>query len=407
MKDSGNITTIPKLLTHYGLYVFAFSLPISFVPAEFAIALICIGLFMGGGGNRQRQFYPIKLYIPFAFYIAWNMLASSFSPRPAHSLFALADNEWPSLIMLVMIAVVDDVKVLKRMLYLWLTTASIAAVYGIFQTLTGMQFHRSDALGPMGQYFRATGFNGFYLTFAGFMMSVFFVSSCLCFQQDKNNRWRYSIAALVSFLAILGTFARSIWLSFSAAIPVFGFIKGRRLGSMVITGFTLCILLCLIFIPAIRDRAFSIVVPSENQTRLNLWKTTLNISKDFPVLGIGEDNFDYYFEHYKVPGFYDATGHPHNDFLNVLVNSGIPGLVGFLWIWTVVLWYGFKTQKNSSNPFLKELALGSSLAVIGFLVGGIFQNYYGTFANCWGWWLMAGFIMTSHKLSFEKKGSHT
>jgi putative inorganic carbon (HCO3(-)) transporter len=307
----------------------------------------------------------------------------------------------------VMITAIDDIKVLKRMLYLWLLTSSIAAVYGIVQTLTGIQFHRPDALGPMGQYFRAAGFNGFYLTFAGFMMSVFFVSSCLCFQQDRTYRWHYSIAALLSFIAILGTFARSIWLSFSVAIPVFAFIKGKRLGSIVMTGFTVCILLCLIFIPAIRERAFSILVPSENQTRLNLWKTTLNISRDFPVLGIGEDNFDYYFERYKVQGFYDVTAHPHSDYLNVLVNSGIPGLFGFLWIWTVVLWHGFKVQKNSSDSFLKELALGATLAVVGFLVSGLFQNYYGTFANCWGWWFMAGIIMTTYKLSFQKNERHT
>jgi O-antigen ligase len=390
--------TFSKKITRYGLYIFAFSIPITFVPAEFGIVIAFIGWLLEGVLNRNWQYYPTKLYIPLLFYIAWNILASGISPRPMHSLAALVDNEWPMFIMLLMFSTIDDIRVVKRIMNLWLFTASIAAVYGIWQTFTGIQFHRSGLMGPMGNYFRATGFNGFYLTFAGLMMSVFLVSLCISFQPGLNSRWKYILAALMSFFAVLGTFARSIWLSFAVAIPVFGFMKGKRIGSIVTIGFIIIVLFCLIFIPAIRDRAFSIVVPSENQTRLNLWKTTINISMDYPLTGIGEDNFDYYFERYKVEGYYDTTGHPHNDYLNVLVNSGIPGLFAFLSMWAVIIWTGFKTVKNSTNPFLKELTLGSTLAIIGFIVGGVFQNYYGTFANCWGWWFMAGLTMTSYRI---------
>jgi O-antigen ligase len=398
MQYSKKEITFSKKITHYGLYIFAFSIPITFVPAEFAIVIAFIGWLLEGILNRNWQYYPTKLYIPLLFYIAWNILASGISPRPMHSLAALVDNEWPMFIMLLMFSTIDDVSVVKRIMNLWLFTASIAAAYGIWQTFTGIQFHSSSLMGPMGNYFRATGFNGFYLTFAGLMMSVFLVGMCLSFQPGLNRRWKYILVALMSFMAVLGTFARSIWLSFAVAIPVFGFMKGKRIGSIVTIGFIIIVLFCLIFIPAIRERAFSIVVPSENQTRLNLWKTTINISMDYPLTGIGEDNFDYYFEKYKVEGFYDTTGHPHNDYLNVLVNSGIPGLFAFLSMWAVIIWTGFKTVKDSTNPFLRELALGSTLAIIGFLVGGVFQNYYGTFANCWGWWFMAGFTMTSYRI---------
>ncbi len=395
--------TFPQKLIRIGLYIFAFSIPISFVPAEFAVVIAFVGWLLEGVLNKRWQYYSTRLYIPLIFYIVWNILASVISPRPTHSLSALVDNEWPMLIMLLMLSTIDDINVMKRMLNLWLFTASIAAAYGIWQTFTGIQFHRSDIMSPMGNYFRATGFNGFYLTFAGFMMSVFFVGLCISFQSGLSRRWRYMLVTIMSFAAVLGTFARSIWLSFAVAVPVFGFMKGKRIGSIVTTGFLVIVIFCLVFIPAIRERAFSIVVPSENQTRLNLWKTTLNISADYTLSGIGEDNFDYYFEKYKVEGYYDATGHPHNDYLNVLVNSGIPGLFAFLSIWLIIIWMGFRTVKDSKNPFIKEIALGSTLAIIGFMVGGIFQNYYGTFANCWGWWFMAGLAMTSHRFCQKER----
>lgn len=392
-------TSFPRKLCRFGLYLFAFSIPLSFVPAEFAIAIVFIGWLLEGILNKHWQYYPTKLYIPLLFYIAWNILASGCSPRPLHSLWALADNEWPMFIMLFMISLIDDIKTLRRMTHLWLSTALIAAIYGVWQMFSGVELIHRATLGPMGNYFRAVGFNGFYLTFAGFMMTVFLVALCLSSQNEINFRWRYYIVSIMSFFAIVGTFARSVWLSFLVVIPIFSFMKGKKLGAFVIVVFLCLMILCLVFVPAIRDRAFSIVVPSENQTRLNLWKTSLHISKDYPVIGIGEDNFDYYFNRYRVEGYYDAIGHPHNDYLTVLISSGIPGLLAFLSMWIIIIRIGLKTARLSTDTFLRELSLGGTLSILGFLVGGLFQNYYGTFANCWGWWFMAGLTMTSHRLA--------
>jgi len=390
---------LPKAMSRFGLYLFAFSIPISFVPAEFAIAITFLGWLLEGIFNKHWQCYSAKLFIPLLFYIGWNIISSCISPRPGHSLWALADNEWPMFIMLFIYFIVDDIKVLKRIINLWLFSASVAAFYGIWQTFSGYQLHRPDTLAPMGNYFRAVGFNGFYLTFAGFIMSVFIVSFCISFQSGiVKDRWKYILVALASIIAVIGTFARSIWLSFAVVIPIFGIVKGKRIGSLVIATFLAIAVLILIFVPTIRDRAYSSIVPSENQTRLNLWKTSINISKDFPLTGIGEDNFDYYFGRYKIEGYYDVTVHPHNDYLTILVSSGIPGLIAFLAIWFIIVQIGFKTHKYSSTPFLKELALGGTLAIIGFMIGGLFQNYYGTFSNCWGWWLIAGLTMASYRL---------
>ncbi len=395
--------SLPKKLSLFGFYLFAISLPLSFVPAEFAIVMIFTGWMLEGLINGHWQYYPSRLFFILLFYLLWNIVASSVSPRPLHSLFALADNEWPATIMVFMVLIVDEISILKRIVHLWLLTASIAAVYGIWQAFSGVEIIHHASLGPMGSYFRAVGFNGFFLTFAGFQMTVFFIALSLAFQPQGTARWKYVFVALVSCLAVLGTFARSIWLSFLIAVPVFGIIKGRRIGSLVTITFASALILLFIFIPSIRDRAISAVVPSENQTRLNLWKTTLHMSKDFPITGIGEDNFDYYFAQYKVPGYYDATGHPHNDYLQVLVSSGIPGLTAFIALWIFVLRRGFRTLKIATDPFIRELALGGTLAIIGFLAGGFFQNYYGTFANCWGWWFITGIVLTAYRLSVKRE----
>lgn len=393
--------TIPNCLNRYGLYIFAFTIPISFIPAQLGVALAFLGWVLEGVINRRWQIYKSNVFIPIALYLTWKLITASLSINPMHSVWCVVDNEWQMLLMLMMLFSITELKTLKRILHLWLITSAIDAIYAIWQTFSGYQLHRADLLTPMGDYFRAVGFYGFYLTFAGFVMTVFIISLCLSVQNHTKYRWLYIITGILSFLAILGTFARSIWLSIIVAIPIFGFMKGKKVGSIIAALLIIVILSSLIFIPTIRERAFSIISLEENQTRLNLWRTSINIVKDFPIIGVGEDNFTTYFDKYKVEGFYDTSVHPHNDYLNILVSAGIPGFIFFLAIWFVILKNGFIVYRKSKNHFLRELSLGSALAIIAFMVGSIFQNYYGTYANCWGWWFIAGLLMSSFRLHRE------
>jgi O-antigen ligase len=105
------------------------------------------------------------------------------------------------------------------------------------------------------------------------------------------------------------------------------------------------------------------------------------------------------FDHYRVEGYYDTIVHPHNDYLTVLVSSGVPGLLAFLSLWGVVLATGFKSIRKMQSKALLAVGWGGALSLMGLLVGAMFQNYYGTFINCLGWWFVAGVLMTASKLN--------
>ena len=381
--------------------LFAVSLPISHVPAQFGIGFALIGWIAEGLYGKRWRFtwHPFLGFL--AFYIVWNMISALLSPRPLHSLNAVGDNEWPLLIMLMMFWTIEARALMKRMVILYLATSSLAMLYAILQTFAGIEFYRHMTLDWMGGYYRAVGFYGFYLTFAAFAMTVFFLSLSSALE-NKKYRSQNLILAVVSFLAIIGSFARSIWLSLGIGIPIMGFLKNKKLGIIVCSALLVVGLIGIAAVPTIRSRAESILDLGQNQTRLNLWNTSLNIAKDRPILGGGEDNFDYFFPLYRVEGYYDTTVHSHNDYLTVLVASGLPGLLAFLGMWGTALKAGFKTWRNSDDPELKAVSLGASFALIGFLVGSLFQNYYGTFVNCLGWWFMVGLILTSYRLSSKE-----
>jgi putative inorganic carbon (hco3(-)) transporter len=399
-----NRATFPQQLTLAGLYLFAFGLPFSFVPAEVGLGIALLGWLLEGLLNRNWQTQKHPIFIPLGIYIAWNIFSALISPRPLHSLGAVADNEWPLLTMVMLFCTIKDKKTLVRLFTIFCATASIAMLYAISQTFSGVDLLNHNAqLAPMGKYFRAVGFNGFYLTFGAFAMSVFFLTANIWSELKEKSRWLFATLALLCLCAILGTFARSMWLSLLVAVPTFGFIRGKKIGAIITASFFILALGAVVLVPAIRDRALSTVDLSQNETRLNLWKTSFHMFQAFPITGFGEDNFDYYIETFKVPGFYDTTAHPHNDYLNVLVNSGIVGLLAFLSIWVIAIRTGYKTWKRTTDPFLRGLAMGGMLTILGFMVGSFFQNYYGTFANCFHWWFATGLLFVAHRLSTTEK----
>jgi putative inorganic carbon (hco3(-)) transporter len=253
-------------------------------------------------------------------------------------------------------------------------------------------------LPPMGQFYRSVGFYGFYLTFAAFAMSVFFISSIYALERGSKRTWYVFMLPILSFSAVLLTFARSIWLSFAGVIPFLGLVRGKKKDLWLAASLLGAFALSVLFVPAVRERAESTFDVKANETRIHLWETSLNISKDHRIIGIGEDNFDYYFDKYKVPGFYDTTAHPHNDYLNVLINAGVPGLVFFVWLWIMALRSGLVTWRKSEDSKVKTAALGGVLSLVGLMIGAFFQDYYGSFINCLGWWFVVGLIFSAQRV---------
>ena len=382
-----------------GLILLAVALPISHVPVQFAVAFLFFAAMYEHFVLKSivlKSHLVMKLLLA---YVAWNAFCALLSPRPLHSLWATVDNEWPSLTMVTMVWLIDDPQTLRRLMRMFLFSAGFVAAYAIVSSLIGYDVIKGRALDPIGSHFyRATGLYGFYLTYAAHAMNVFFLAWFYLLEEKKDTR-PLIVVVLVVGVAIVLTFARSIWIGMAILIPVGAIVKWGRSSWKVLLPAILAAAALLIAAPTIRDRALSVLDFSQNETRLNLWKTALSISSDHRVVGIGEDNWDYYFDRYKVQGFYDTTVHAHTDYLTVLVNAGIPGFILFCWMWFVVLRIGFRTWKNSGDTLLRAASAGGSLAIAGMLIGSLFQNYYGTFVNCFGWWFLAGIVLTAEKLA--------
>jgi O-antigen ligase len=113
---------------------------------------------------------------------------------------------------------------------------------------------------------------------------------------------------------------------------------------------------------------------SSLSSRIIIWRSTRLMVEKNPVFGIGPGNFqEKYLEYQKYfPPYLEwSAPQPHNVFLAFWLESGLPGLIGFLW----VLCLFFRDNKKAIN---RDRSLGTLfLAVMAYiLIHGLVDTTY-------------------------------
>jgi O-antigen ligase len=109
--------------------------------------------------------------------------------------------------------------------------------------------------------------------------------------------------------------------------------------------------------------------------RMPLNKAALSIISQFPVFGVGLNNFS---EVFKT---YDVTGHAmifrgykhvvHNIYLLVATETGIVGLMAFLGIFAVPLFRAIKVFKYSGDEKSRGIVAGAIMGICAHLIHGL------------------------------------
>ncbi len=150
---------------------------------------------------------------------------------------------------------------------------------------------------------------------------------------SRRKRWVWAAGAGAIFLAIILTYSRGAWLlGVPAGLVLVGLLKGRRVRTITLV---VLALLGLCLIPLMQTERFASLLDLRSGTtflRLQLWESSWGMAQDHLWTGVGLDNFLYYYGDYILPGaeIERWLSHPHNLFLDLLVRTGLPGLLLFL-----------------------------------------------------------------------------
>ncbi|HXJ89048.1 MAG TPA: O-antigen ligase family protein [Candidatus Binatia bacterium] len=215
----------------------------------------------------------------------------------------------------------------------------------------------------------------------------------------------YSLAAF-SAICLMYSLSRGGYAAFLVGCLVIGLLKQRKiLLLLVVFLFTWTTLVP----PAVEQRVGMTYNEQSGQfdgsanARFSIWSDTIEVFNEHAFLGTGFDTYEY-MNLRRVPywtkGYYSDT---HNYFLKVLVETGIAGLLVFLWLLARTFGEGYRLFRHARDPFFKSLGLG----MIGWLVCAITANLFGdrwTYLQVNGYmWVIAGLVYSAHEI--EKRGA--
>ena len=360
-------------LAAWGAIAFAALSPVSYAGAQIACGASLLGLLLAFATGRLR-YRPTPLDLPLLLFVGAELLSIVFSVHPARSLRCLR-GDWILLFYPVFSQSLRRSRDVRRSFNALLVTSSIVASYSLWQMFTGKDLLRHRPLEPIGHWFIATGLFGHHLTYGGHVL----ITATAALALLVGARGAPAIALRTGSLALqlcgmLASFARTAWVGLIGGIAGMA-LAARGSARRLAVGLLSLLAAAAIALLPIRARLSS-VLALHDEPRIRLWRTAIRIWKDHPIFGAGLGSFKTLFPIYKVPGTYMATGHPHNDALNILVHSGILGLMTFAFIWVRYFRFVGGTRRHVSpqdprNPLL----LAGVLVPIAFFVGAMGQCF--------------------------------
>jgi putative inorganic carbon (hco3(-)) transporter len=223
---------------------------------------------------------------------------------------------------------------------------------------------------------RPVGTMGVPSTFSGILMIAGLVTlGRLLFQKPKKY-WVFGALGVIS-LCLLLTFTRQAWLGFLIGVVFLLFVWNKKF--LLFIPFLLVGL--LLFAPeGIKDRLHSYTNLKDGafQQRVSTWKGAWEILKDHPITGCGFKCVDSIYSQYPDPsGKIAHYRGMHSNLFQLLVDTGIVGLGTWLSIWVAYFIEIFKRRRTLTQENFQDNAwilMGSSAAVLAFIVGGFFET---------------------------------
>ncbi|MCD4685013.1 MAG: O-antigen ligase family protein [Anaerolineae bacterium] len=300
--------------------------------------------------------------------------------------------KWVEIIILVF--VVRDLGVLR---WRWIAFGVVLA--GVLQALIGLYEYQGGSgaahlwIGGF-QHFRAFGTFGQPNPFSAFMGLTLPVSLGLTwgYTLEIRRAWRhnegwqgaalavlfYALASVILLAGLIASWGRGAWLGFGAAGVVMVCFAPPRwwqaFGVAGAAGVLLIVLWIVGLIPASMEARITsglteftgfrdvrgVHLTDENYAiveRLAHWQAALNMARAHPLTGVGLGHYEVVYAEYNVPSWPDALGHAHNDYLNLLAETGMVGLGVYLAGWAMIVLWTIRARLQHSLV-LHGLALG-------------------------------------------------
>ena len=339
------------------------------------------------------------------------------------------------LVYFIVVSSINNKKWIYILLKIVILSASIAAIYCIFQ-FYGLDFTFWRKIGGRGSLFSTFG-NPNYLAghLAGVIPLVFVL---FCLQKVKFKKIILEIVVAILYASLLMTLCRGAWMGlFISVVVMLGaiyffkrseFTFFRKNKSWLLSLILILLVISVIYSTpnplnplgkiSVTQRVTSVteIGSSSMQTRFLIWLSSVETIRQSPFLGKGVGTYGLYYpfsqgavlaqkRYQKYIPYTNKSINAHNDYLHIGGEIGIIGLAAFLWI--IFVFYknilnGLLRAKNREKIFL---LIGFIGVVTALLVDALVSFPFHIIQNGMLFWLILGLTVVVIKGAPEVEGS--
>jgi O-antigen ligase len=287
----------------------------------------------------------------------------------------------------------------RRFAIVMVAAGTVAALYGILQHFTGVDWWRAALGRPTRVRPRIAGAEGFavvgffrnYLTFAHVM--IFPLAWALA--AALRGRVLGMLAAAAMVAAIAFSTARGVWVGAVVGVVVLAAVGRGGRGLPFLAGLVAVAALAFALSPGLRQQAAPIfTLGGENAQRVAIYQANRDIIAEHPLFGLG-------FGRYRVAGkaYYepypqaDRKSHAHNNFLQIAAEAGLLGLAAFCLLFAWLLRLGWGAMRAAPDADTWITATGAWLGIVVFLIAGLTQYNFGDNEVAIGMWCAAAVLL--------------
>jgi O-antigen ligase len=164
-------------------------------------------------------------------------------------------------------------------------------------------------------------------------------------QYDWKSAWLPPLAAIAAMMAAW-SWRLGVWLT------ICGYVPAQIVGSQAI---------------ASDEYSYS--------TRLDAWIIVLDMLKTNPILGFGPANYYWYTPLFRIRG-YAVRFNSHNQYLDILAQVGILGLLCVLWFFVEAGLLGWRLRERVPAGFARSYVYGALGGLAGTVVSGMLVDWF-------------------------------
>lgn len=269
----------------------------------------------------------------------------------------------------------DALEKMKWPFRLLLITTAVAAISGLIGLYTGYNPLRFAIASDKT---RNSGLFGMLMTYAyGLSLYLVCLISFWYHRRDLLYRWVpapwFALALLINLIGLYFTYTRGAYLGLLFTLPLILFKKHTKKSLIVMTVALILGALAFFTVPQVHKQ---FTRKGSDAKRMAFFQSALVAGKERPLLGYGYRNFEPNVGEIKKRfgfAYPQMNGHAHNNFLEHLASTGVPGALAFLFFTIFWAWEMFKRQ-----DIVGEVGFAF---VVSFTISGLFQYTFGDAAN--------------------------